>query len=382
MQSKGKPILNEQQIAARRRRQIRNWIILVVAVIVAVVGIQSLRSIGRTSALTATTLPCLAHQDVTPFGENVVYYDGASLHCVSSIGGVRWSYPVGSSAEFSVSNTHLVAWQGTQLFILDANGKPTYNENMESLVQFARIGDEYAAVIIGDDTKPRLLVKDMHGAQKDYEDETFDGMLILDVGFYGPSDQYMWTLAMDMYGPAVSTVMNLFQVGKMNAGVVSLGTDLVYKVLYDNSQLRVFTTQQMYAYDYKGVQDVNNTVLVYGWQLIDEDSPDRGDARMLLTPTLNSNTVYDITQLRLIHGASDRNYTLPSSCVGAAIQGSNLYAFSSDYIYYTNVDYFHFYAYPTPLPDGQRINTFIGLTSNGQAIVTSGESVFCIPLPK
>ena len=382
MQSKGKPILNEQQIAARRRRQIRNWVILIVAVIAAVVGIQSLRSIGRTSALTATTLPCRAHQDVTPFGENVVYYDGASLHCVSGTGGVRWSYPLGSGAEFSVSDTHLIAWQGTQIFILDANGKPTYNENMESLVQFARIGDEYAAVIIGDDTKPRLLVKDMHGAQKDYEDETFDGMLILDVGFYGPSDQYMWTLAMDMYGPSVSTVMNLFQVGKMNAGVVSLGTDLVYKVLYDNSQLRVFTTQQMYAYDYKGVQDVNNTVLVYGWQLIDEDIPDRGDARMLLTPTLNSNTVYDITQLRLIHGASDRNYTLPSSCVGAAIQGSNLYAFSSDYIYYTNVDYFHFYAYPTPLPDGQRISTFIGLTSNGQAIVTSGESVFCIPLPK
>ena len=165
MQSKGKPILNEQQIAARRRRQIRNWVILVVAVIAAVVGIQSLRSIGRTSALTATPLPCRAHQDVTPFGENVVYYDGASLHCVSGTGGVRWSYPLGSGAEFSVSDTHLIAWQGTQIFILDANGKPTYNENMESLVQFARIGDEYAAVIIGVDTKPRLLVKDMHGAQ-------------------------------------------------------------------------------------------------------------------------------------------------------------------------------------------------------------------------
>ena len=382
MQSKGKPILNEQQAAARRWRQIRNWGILIAVVLLALLAIRFLRGVGRATSLTASILPCYADQNVTPFGENVVYYDGASIHCVSSTGGIRWSYPVGDGAEFAVSDTHLIAWQGAQLVILDAGGRPTYNENMESVVQFARIGDEYAAVVIGEDTKPRLLVKDMRGAQKDYEDETFDGMLILDVGFYGPSDQYMWTLSMDMYGPAVSTVMNLFQVGKMNAGVVSLGQDLVYKVLYDNSQLRVFTTQQMYAYDYKGVQDVNNTVLVYGWQLIDDDIPDRGDAHMLLTPTLTSNTVYNITQLRLITGSADRNYTLPSSCVGAAVSGSNLYAFSGSYIYYTNIDNLHFYAYSTPLPNGQRIDDFLGLTTNGQAVVTSGDNVFCITLPK
>ena len=382
MQSKGRPILNEQQAAARKRRQIRNWSILVIAVIVAVVGVRLLRSVGRSSALMATALPCSAHQDVRAFGENVVYYDGASIHCVSPTGGIRWSYPVGSNAEFSVSDTHLVAWEGSQLYILDSNGRPSYNDNMESTVQFARVGDEYAAVVIGDDTKPRLLIKDMQGAQKDYEDETYDGMLILDVGFYGDKDQYMWTLFMDMYGPSVSTVMNLFQVGKMNAGVVSLGEDLVYRVLYDNSQLRVFTTQQMYAYDYKGVQDVNNTVLVYGWQLIDWDIPARGDARMLLTTTLSSNTVYSISQLRLISGTSDRNYSLPSSCVGAAIQGSNLYAFSSDYLYYTNVDNLHFYAYPMPLPDGHAVNNYVGMTSNGHAIVTSGNDVYCITLPK
>ena len=379
---RNKPILNEQQIKSRRHTQIRNWVILIVAVIVAVLAVRLVRGVRHTTALGASLLPCYAHQDVTPFGDSVVYYDGASLHCVSTSGGVRWSYPVGTGAAFSVSDTHLIAWQGNELFILDRNGRPSYNENLEGDIQFARIADQYAAVVIGDDVKPRLLVKDMQGAQKDYEDEAFDGMLILDVGFYGPSDQYMWVLSMDVYGPAVSTVMNLFQVGKMNAGIVSLGTDLVYKVLYDNSQLRVFTTQQMYAYDYKGVQDVNNTVLVYGWQLIDYDVPDRGDARMLLTTTLQSNTIYSISQLRLVSGATDRNYSLPTSCVGAAIQGSNLYAFSAEYLYYTNVDSRNFYAYAVPLPDNRQLSTFIGLTSGGQAVVTSGNSVYCIALPR
>ncbi|MCH5287611.1 MAG: hypothetical protein J1E43_12350 [Christensenellaceae bacterium] len=382
MQSKGRTIPSEQQITARRRRQLRNWSILIVAVVAVVLGVRLFRSMGHTTALSASLLPCYAHQDVTPFGDSVVYYDGASIHCVSTSGGVRWSYPVGSDAQFSVSDTHLIAWQSNELFILDQNGKPSYNENLEAEIQFARIADQYAAVVIGEDSKPRLLVKDMQGAQKDYEDEAFDGMLILDVGFYGPGDQYMWTLSMDMYGPSVSTVMNLFQVGKMNAGIVSLGEDLVYKVLYDNSQLRVFTTQQMYAYDYKGVQDVNNTVLVYGWQLIDYDVPDRGDARMLMTTTLQSNTIYSISQLRLVAGASDRNFTLPSSCVGAAVQGSNLYAFAPDYLYYTNVDNRHFYAYAMPLPDGRQVSTYIGMTTGGQAVVSSGDSVYCVTLPR
>lgn len=382
MDSKSRPIPSEQQLAARKRKQIRNWCILIVVVIAAVLGVRLLGSVGRSSAITATLLPCYAYQDVTPFGDNVVYYDGASLLCVSSSGGVKWSYPVGADADFSVSNTHLVAWQGNQLFILDTNGRPTYNENLEGVIQFARIGDQYAAAVVGDDTSPHLVVKDMQGSQKDYESEAFDGMLILDVGFYGPGDQYMWTLSMDMYGPSVSSVMNLFQVGKMNLGVVSLGQDLVYRILYDNSQLRVFTTQQMYAYDYKGVQDVNNTVLVYGWQLLDYDVPDRGDARMLMTTTLQSNTVYAISQLRIINGASDRNYSLPSSCVGAAIDGSNLYAFSSKYLYYTGIDKQSFYACTLPLPEEDSVSTFIGLTRDGHAIVTSLDKVYSISLPR
>lgn len=382
MQSKGKPFLNDQQLAARRKRLIRNWSVLIAAVVLVVVSVQLLRGIGRSSELSVVRLPCLVHQDVTPFGNDVVYYDKASIHCLSTSGGVRWSYPIGENASFSVSDTHIVLWRGNQLVILDHNGKPTYNENMDGIVQFARIQNQYAAIVIGDDSSPTLLVKDMQGAQRDYESETFDGMLILDVGFYGDDDQYMWTLAMDVYGPAVSTVMNIFQVGRMNAGVVSLGEDLVYKVLYDNNRLRVFTTQHMYTYDYKGVQDASGTMLVYGWQLIDSDTPARGDARMLLTRTLLNNTTYKISQLRLIAGDIDKNYTLPSDCLGAAIQGDNIYAVSPDYLYHTSISSQHFYAIAVPLPDDQTVTNFLGLTRDGHAIVAGGNQVYSVTIPK
>ncbi|MBQ8554868.1 MAG: hypothetical protein IJ438_03240 [Clostridia bacterium] len=383
MQNKSKSLITDQEQQSRmRRKQIRNWLILIVVVALVIGGVNLLSSLGRTTSISALSLPCYAHQDVTVFQDGVLYYDGASIHFVNAGGGIEWSYPVGSGASFSVSEDHLVIWAGTQLFIVDANGRPSYNNSLEDTIQFARVGKRYAAIVTGGDTTPTLLVKDLQGAQVDTETENFDGMLMLDCGFYGTNDEYMWTLAMDVYNPAVSTVMNTFQVGQMNTGVVNIGENLAYKVIYENNKLHVFTTQQMYTYDYKGVQDVNSTLLVYGWKLLDYAIPDRGSARMLLAPTAQTNSVQTITELRVLNDALDRRYTLPSSCVGAAIEDKRIYAFAADYLYSGNVDSQRFYAHAYNLPDGRTVGGFVGLTNNGYAIVTSGTEVYSVSLPR
>ncbi|MBP3637679.1 MAG: hypothetical protein J6K13_09015 [Clostridia bacterium] len=383
MQGKGKSMYNDQQaMDLRRRRQIRNWIILIVLIIAVLLGLRTLRDMGKTTEISAVTMPCYASQDVTPFGDSVLYYDGASIHCLSSTGAVKWSFPVGGGALFSVSDEHMVVWVGSQLFIVDKNGRPSYNENMGAEIQFARVGESYAAVVIGDDTAPDLVIKDLQGSQVDEEAEAFSGMLLLDVGFYGEKGEYMWTLAMDVYGTAINTVMNTFQVGKMNTGEVSLGESLTYKVLFEDNKLRVFTTQQMYTYDYKAVQDVNSTMLVYGWKLIDQYIPSRGSASMLLAPTSQTSANNSITELRVLSGTLDRRYTLPSACVGAAVQGKNLYAFSNEYLYRADIDSQRFYGYALPLPEGVTATGFIGLTANGRALLTSGDTVYSVGLPK
>ena len=383
MQTKNKSFgMDRQQLEARRRRQIRAWIILIVMIIGVVVALNMLRNVGKTTEIGASRLTCFASQDVTPFGDNVLYYDGASIHCLSSAGAIRWSFPVGSGASFSCSDTHLVAWSGTQLCIVDQNGHDSYNEAQPDQVQFARVGSKYAAVVIGPDTAPELLLKDLEGAQVDEESEAFNGMLMLDVGFYGEQDQYLWSLAMDVYGTALNTVMNTFQVGKMNTGEVSLGEKLAYKVVYENNRLRVFTTQQLYSYNYKAVQDTNSTMLVYGWKLIDSYIPERGDANLLLAPTSQTSSSQIITELRLLSGENDRRYTLPSTCVGAMSRGNSLYAFSDRYIYRTNVGEQRFYAYEVPLPEGEVVTGYIGKLSGGRVLLTSGETVYSVTLPQ
>ena len=184
-----------------------------------------------------------------------------------------------------------------------------------------------------------------------------------------------------MYGLKPNTVLNTLQVGKMNNGEVSLGEKLAYKVLFENKRLRVFTTQQLYTYDYRGVQQTDGTMLVYGWQYLDHYVPSRGAANILLVPTKQLTDTGSVTELRVLSSTLDRRYALPSACVRAAIDNNRLFAIAPDYMYSGNVSSQRFYAHAIPLPDGRKVTGFVGLTNNGYAIVTSNTEVYSVSLP-
>ena len=364
-----------------RRRQIRSWIILVSVVLAVVLGIHFLGRYGKGKEIGMSKLPCYSNQNVTPFRDGLVYYDGASIHHLSSAGTIRWSFPAGSDVKFAVGPAHLAIWSGTQLFLVDKDGKATYNESMESKVQFARVGERYVAVVVGKDTEPKLIVKDLKGTQVDMED-AFSSLMLLDAGFYGEQGEYLWTLALDVFGTAPNTVMNTFQVGKMNYKEVSLGECLTYKVIYENARLRVFTTQQVYTYDYQGTPESNSTMLVYGWKLIDAEVPERGRAKMLLAPTSQTSSTQLISELRVLEGMNDKRYTLPTTCVGASIYRGNIYAISSDYIYRADVNSTKFFGYQIPAPEGVSVTAFYGITDDGRMLLASGETMYSMTLPE
>ena len=337
-----------------RKRQIRSWIILVSVALAIVLGIHFLGRYGKGKEISMSKLPCYANQNVTPFRDGLLYYDGASIHHLSSSGTIRWSFPAGNDVKFSVGPTHMALWSGTQLFLVDRNGNATYNESMEAKVQFVRVGERYAAVVVGEeDTEPKLIVKDLKGAQVDQEQEAYSGLMLLDAGFYGEQGEYLWTLALDVFGTAPNTIMNTFQVGKMNYHTVSLGEALTYKVIYENARLRVFTTQQVYTYDYKGTQESNSTMLVYGWKLIDADMPDRGRAKLLLAPTSQTSSAQLISEL-----------------------------ISEDYIYRADMSSQKFFGYQIPAPDGVKITAFYGITDDGRMLLASGETMYSLTLPE
>ena len=329
--------------------------------------------------VSASKLPCSYSETIRPFGENVLYYDGMSIHCMSSTGGVRWSFPIGSNASFDCTDDTIAAWIGSTIFILDENGTSSYNDNLNQNIQFARVGKQYVAAVVGEEDSPRLLVKDLTGAHMDEEADAYSGLLMLDVGFYGNAGQYMWTLALDVYGTAANTTFNTFEVGKMNTGEVSLGESITYDVVYENSQLRVINTRQMRTFNDRGVEDASASVLVYGWYHLYSEVPERGNAYMLFAPTSQTENMYDLRELRLISGKADKRYSLPATCVGATIWNKNVFAVSGDTLYRIGMSDTRFTGYELPLD--QPVTRLMGVLTNGKAIVACSNDVYVITLP-
>lgn len=386
MQNKPKPlILSDEQRRQQRLRQLRSWAILLgVVALIAVITIIVINLTASGTTISAKSLPCYTDQSVTVFQDGVLYYDGASIHFVNASGSHKWSYPIGGGASFSVSDTHLIAWAGSQVAIVDSNGKSPYNRSMDQNVIFARIGTNHAAIVTGDMLSSTIFVKDLQGQHVHSESAEFNGRVMLDCGFFGDRGEYLWTLSFDYYSPVLTSNLHTFQVGrnKKFTGFATISDHLPSQLIYANKQLNLFTTQQMLVYDYRAVPATDNTTLVYGWKYLDHHETARNGARILLAPRKETDQSQAITELRVIAGSLDRRYTLPSACVGAAINDDHIFAFSQDYLYSGKVDSQRFYAHAIPLPDGRKVTELVGLTNNGHAIVASGSEIYSITLPR
>ncbi len=356
----------------------------ILAVALSVIAVLAILLVSLFSRAPVTTvkayrLPCDYSENIQPFGSYVLFYDGVSIHCMSATGTVRWSFQIGNDAGFSAGDSMITAWTGSTIYVIDKNGNSTYNDNLGDTIQFARVGKQYVAAVIGSDTSPSLLVKDHYGAHMDMEADAYDYLLLLDVGFYGKNGEYMWTLALDVYGTAANTVLNTYEVGKMNTGSVALGEPITYAVLFENSVLRVINTRKMLSFNYRGIESTTAGVLVYGWKLMGYEVPDRGDALILFAPTSQTDSVFDIRELRLISGTDDRQYSLPDTCLGATVWNRNIYALSKDMLYRAAIADNRFTSYELPMDkDATR---YIGTLQSGHILIACDNEVYVLTLP-
>ena len=364
--------------AASKRRTL-NRSLLVLAILVLLVLIAYLLGLlsGKAGTISGTRLRCVVSQDVTPFDDRVLYYDNDTLFCLSTSGSELWKANVGENAKFHAGERQVVVWSGNQLMLFDRSGRSTYSDRLSEPIQFARVGPKYLAVITGDGVSPTLSFKGLDGTQLDTESNKYNDLMILDCGFFGDGE-YAWTTALDVYGSAPETTMNIYRVGAMNTGSVSLGEPITYSVVYSGNYLNVLNTRRLRLYDYRGTESPSDSVLVYGWKLIGS-TPTRNFPYLLLAPVLQTETDGSFTELRLLHGKTDTRYSLPDACVGAAIRGRRLYAFSADSLYRADTGAQRFSALRLPV-DGT-VTDYLGMTSNGAALLVCGTDVWAVSLP-
>ena len=348
--------------------------ILVVAVMYALNG-NTREGIGRITRIGATL-----SQNVSPFGDSVIFYDGTTLHCVAATGGNEWSYQIGTNADYDATEKRIVAWSGNDLYILNSRGRLIYNNKMSDAIQFASAGDEYVAVFVGDSDNGVVSVINSSGQIVD--NIPVSNQTLLDIGFFmstttssAQPTELMWMLGLNTTGTVISTELQTYQPGKLSTGKSSLGEHIAYSIYDENGNLNIVTTRQILHYNYKALE-ASSPTLIYGYTV--EDVQQSGKTLyQLLVPAQEQSEGISINNVRLMYGSVDRVLHLPGTCIAAKLGTKSVYGFSTNAVYACRFGETTFRAYAMPI----NVTAVLGMMTDNRAVVASGSEIYVVELP-
>lgn len=348
--------------------------ILVVAVMYALNG-NTREGIGRITRIGATL-----SQNVSPFGDSVIFYDGTTLHCVAATGGNEWSYQIGTNADYDATEKRIVAWSGNDLYILNSRGRLIYNNKMSDAIQFASAGDEYVAVFVGDSDNGVVSVINSSGQIVD--NIPVANQTLLDIGFFmstttssAQPTELMWMLGLNTTGTVISTELQTYQPGKLSTGKSSLGEHIAYSIYDENGNLNIVTTRQILHYNYKALE-ASSPTLIYGYTV--EDVQKSGKTLyQLLVPAQEQSEGISINNVRLMYGSVDRVLHLPGTCIAAKLGTKSVYGFSANAVYACRFGETTFRAYAMPV----NVTAVLGMMTDNRAVVASGSEIYVVELP-
>ena len=348
--------------------------ILVVAVMYALNG-NTREGIGKITRIGATL-----SQNVSPFGDSVIFYDGTTLHCVAATGGNEWSYQIVTNADYDATEKRIVAWSGNDLYILNSRGRLIYNNKMSDAIQFASAGDEYVAVFVGDSDNGVVSVINSSGQIVD--NIPVSNQTLLDIGFFmstttssAQPTELMWMLGLNTTGTVISTELQTYQPGKLSTGKSSLGEHIAYSIYDENGNLNIVTTRQILHYSYRALE-ASSPTLIYGYTV--EDVQQSGKTLyQLLVPAQEQSEGTSINNVRLMYGSVDRVLHLPGTCIAAKLGTKSVYGFSANAVYACRFGETTFRAYAMPI----NVTAVLGMMTDNRAVVASGSEIYVVELP-
>ena len=356
-------------------------LLLALALMIAISVAYALRETGRTDIGRTTRIGATLSQNVSPFGDSVVFYDGTTLHCVSASGGTQWSYQIGTNADYDATQDRIVAWSGNDLYILNSRGRLIYNNKMSDQVQFARAGETFVAVFVGEPDNGVVTVINTDGQIVD--NVTISNQTLLDIGFFkattsssAQATELMWVLGLDTTGTVISTELQTFQPGRLVTGKSSLGEHIAYMIFDTNGTLNIVTTREIMHYNYRALEE-SPASLIYGYT-VEDVKTQGGVTYQLLIPAQESRSGIHLNNVRLMYGGIDRVLHLPSECLAARLGTRSVYGFSQNAVYACPFDETTFTAYALPVT----ITAVLGMITDNRVVVASGSEIYVIELPR
>lgn len=330
---------------------------------------------GGGPAGTATLLPCNASQVIEPLGDGVVYSDGTHLHALNASGRQKWNYMVGAGFSFDANEDGVAAWTGSSIALLNAEtGAPLFSGVMDEKVISATMGENYAAVLIGEDEQNSTLMVLEHGGHE-VDQIAMPDLTVLQFGFFNNGNM-LWIMSLDTEGTVPMSQLTTYRPGRMQSGKIVDSDQVLYQVMFESPNVYTIGTTYAKVYDYTGVEDITRRRLIYGWYLM--DSGGSGDqALMAFAPMAQVGTEVKVSDVRLISGGTDRTIRMPFPCHALTVENSKVYGFSDQYVMSCGIGDQKASVMQLPVYcDGM-----LGITQNHSAVLVSGGSVYLVTLP-
>ena len=106
----------------------------------------------------------------------------------------------------------------------------------------------YAAAMLGtDETSAQLLIYELTGRQIDQVD--LAGQIVMDFGFFS-NGALLWVMTMDTSGSVPMSIITTYQPGRQTLGSVREIEEVVYRTLFQASQLRAVGTTYIKTVSY------------------------------------------------------------------------------------------------------------------------------------
>jgi len=354
-----------------------NWLasilIAAVATLIAILLARSFAKDASTTLDTAILLPCSSSREIEILGDGVVYSDGTALHALNKSGSQIWSGTIGTDMSFTVSDGGIAAWSGDKLSLLNgSSGSPYYSGALGKDILSAKLGTKYAAVLTGTEADATLLVLERGGSQVD--SIPLGPEIVMDYGFFSDG-AILWVMTLNTEGTTPLSTVSTYRPGRTQAGSVEDYEQTVYRVFFQSRTICAVGSTYTRFYDYNGNEKTDDRLLVYGWYLTavggSEDKP-----LMAFAPISQTDVSLSVSDIRIIHGNTDKIIRMPFPCSSVAASGQTLYGVNQQYVMIYEADGVKPVTYALPA----RCDRLIGITEDRALAVVSGNEVYLIPL--
>gem|GEM_PF-1476370 len=309
-------------------------------------------------------------------GSNIVYANGDLLTCINASLDTQWPLQMPASGlSYTASDSIIFATGGTMFWALDKNGGLLFFGEVEEgvVIKSARAGLDMAAIYVDqplpDNTLSYIEVFDLKGTMLYQLPVT--GRNILDYGFDAQSD-LLYLLELDVDGAApVSRISTYRPETQSMTGINDLKDQLVSRVYLTGNQIYALGTD--YLTTFTALRQSQKR-LIYGW--VAEDICTDSDLPVFVY-VQSAEMGGALSVARIIRSSGDEiKINLPPGVFSVLHTKEKIYCFASDSIFVYTVEgkYQRTHSLPFEVTRVQK-------AMDGYAFLTSGESVYLLPLP-